>query len=260
MFLLSCFKEISGNNRLKFHNYVPPSNEKVQEMLLNIEIGKSKKLFESKFGKEYSSYAAQLYTERIGGDMGTLMDSMNILRNRTIMDFSGKDPKEIEEEIKSIVDKTITLPKNFSRFINPKLVSDPSDPLPFEVKSALMIDTLIRCSNQSKGSPLLLDKRFFNSFSAKSKEARIFGGRDLTDTQHILEENDLFIRISDDEDLFQPNRRILIEEWKRWESVKGNKIKLESTRQAMIQQEGIEFPKPKDVEKICARLFGRNNN
>ncbi len=47
----------------------------------------------------------------------------------------------------------------------------------------------------------------------------------------------------------------VIEEWKNWETRQGNKNLLESTRQPMMHQQGIEFPTPEEVESLLNTLW-----
>ena len=244
----NCFGQLSGSDRLDFHRFVRVDEKEVYEMLLKVKVLE-------KFGNN-KELAAKLLSEKIGGDMGPLMRALAALQKAR---FDAKD------SVEEIITQSLPYPHKFSEFMLDRVLRDSSGKLHHEAKKALMAELLLRCSSKSKKGSLLLNNTFFRALAEEQKRnwsyffapsQRTINGSDLDDSIHVLERENLFLRISDDAFNYEPHKRLHVEEWKKWISAQDNQEVLNATRQAFLSQEKVEFPQPAVVDSVCQRFFG----
>ena len=111
---LSSFRSVSGNDRISELCYQKPTDSQVMEMLAS-----NVPFLEEKFG-EQKEMIAYLLAEKIGGDMGAIMQALKKLRSFEIP--SDLDPKQKQFLMQSLVSRSLQIPLQFSYLMEKGLI------------------------------------------------------------------------------------------------------------------------------------------
>ena len=148
-------------------------------------------------------------------------------------------------------------------------MSDPLSPIHEYTRDAMMAEMLLRCFGKKKTkSPFYLSNKFFESlaqkqnernslvisFTEESRPTRMVNYDDLKASLIVLEQELVFRRLAAGSHLYEPHKRTSVEAWRRWIDDDFNARNVEMTRQALIIQEGIQFPPSDVVDSVCENL------